>query len=292
MRNIPVEVVRSSLEVDAHVYTADQPAEPEYTLRLHLVTTDASARNIHWTDVHGKAIYPEEAFDEIARWSPGSRHTISQLRGEAREIRLSGSGESPERTAATGYFAGAIFVALLIYIAVSIMSSQGDPWITGSRLNLLFTPSGAFISFGVVAAVCALLYAAWYVPKINSWPMVTATVQAAPESYDPATLPPNVSITPAARKRFESSRHRVIAFAWNGEIIHGGVGAMEGPYDELAGSVCGPNGLPCPFWINPANRWDIAARLGWNAGLFVPVGFFLLLAAVFFGVGFHWRHGF
>ena len=69
----------------------------------------------------------------------------------------------------------------------------------------------------------------------------------------------------------------------NGTAIHGGIGSMEGPYDELAGSVCGPNGLPCPFWINPNDRWDIAARLGWNAGLFVPVGFFLIIAAAFFG---------
>ena len=107
-----------------------------------------------------------------------------------------------------------------------------------------------------------------------TWPSVTATVQPAPESYDPVSLPPNVTITPAGRRKLEASRHRVITFSWNGTTIHGGIGAMEGAYDELATSVCGPNGLPCPFWIDPNDRWDIAARLGWNAGLFVPAAFF------------------
>ena len=143
---------------------------------------------------------------------------------------------------------------------------------------------------GAVATLCAVLYAAWHIPKILTWPMVTATVQPAPESYDPTSLPPNVTITPAGRRRLDASRHRVISFPWNGTTIHGGIGAMEGPYDELAKkSVCGANGIPCPFWTNPKDRWEIAARLGWNAGLFVPVGFFLIIAAAFFGAGLNSR---
>ena len=286
MRGVPVEVVRSSLVMDAPIYTAGQPAEPEYSLRLDLLTTDGSNRSIHWADVHGKAVYPEEAYDELTKWRPGSRHMISQIRGEAREIRLAGTQDSPERGAAIYYLFGAVFVAFLMYLALALMDSQGDPWIRGSPLIHLFNLKGGFIAMGAVATLCAVLYAAWHIPKILTWPSVTATVQPAPESYDPASLPPNVTITPAGQRKLEASRHRVITFSWNGTTIHGGIGVMEGAYDELATSVCGLNGLPCPFWINPNDRWDIAARLGWNAGLFVPAGFFLIIAAAFFGAGF------
>ena len=158
-----------------------------------------------------------------------------------------------------------------------------------SWFNSAFGLSGGFIAFGIVATLCAIAYAAWHIPKIISWPMVTATVRSAPESYDPASLPPNVTITPAGQRRLNSSRHRVIAFPWNGGTIHGGVGSMEGPYDELKGSICGPDGLPCPFWINPNDRWDIAARLGWNAGLFVPVLFFLVFGVAFTKTGLYLR---
>ena len=162
-----------------------------------------------------------------------------------------------------------------------------------SPRHFVFSAIGVVIGIGVfilfvagVLKVRAVLYAAWHIPKILTWPSVTATVQPAPESYDPVSLPPNVTITPAGRRKLEASRHRVITFSWNGTTIHGGIGVMEGAYDELATSVCGLNGLPCPFWINPKDRWDIAARLGWNAGLFVPAGFFLIFAAAFFGAGF------
>jgi hypothetical protein len=276
MRNIPVEVVRSSLVIDAPIYTAGQPAEPQYSLRLDLLTTDGSKRAIKWNDIHGKAVYPEEDYDELAKWSLGSRHTISQLRGEAREIRLAGTQDSPERNAAGYYLAGAIFIAFLMYLALALMESQGDPWVPHSLLSI----RGGLKTIAAISTVCAVLYAAWYIPKIMTWPAVTATVQSAPESYDPATLPPNVTITPAGRKRLESSRHRVITFQWNGTTIHGGIGSMEGRYDELAGSAS-----TLKFWINPEDRWDVAARLGWNAGLFVPAGFFLIVAAAFFAAG-------
>lgn len=272
MRNIPVEVIRSSLVIDAPIYTAGQPAEPEYTLQVDFLTTDGSRRAIHWNDIHGKAVYPEEAYDELEKWSPGSHHTISQLRGEAREIRLGGTQDSPERRAAGYYLAGAIFVAFLMYLALALMKSQGDPRVPHS----LFSIRGGFRTMGAISAICAV----WHVSKIMTWPMVTATVHSAPESFDPATLPPNVTITPAGRKRLEASRHRVLTFQWNGTTIHGGIGSMEGRYDELAGS-----GSMHKFWINPNDRWEIAARLGWNAGLFLPTGLFLTTAAAFFAAG-------
>ncbi|MFN0106789.1 MAG: hypothetical protein ACKV2U_32430 [Bryobacteraceae bacterium] len=283
MRSVPVEVVRSSLVMDAHVYTPGQPAEPEYTLRLDLVTTDGSARNIHWEDAPGKAVYPEEAIDEFLRWSPGTRHTISQLRGEAREIRLAGSVDWPESGAAVAYLVGAVFLAFMALLALGV-SSQND-----SRLRPLFGMWIGFFSVGAVATLCAVLYAAWYIPKIGSWPMVGATTQTAPESYDPAGLPANVTITPATRKRFESSQHRVITFSWNGTPIRGGIGSMDGPYDQLASSNCTAGGPPCTFWFSPTDRWDIAARLGWGPGLFIPLGFFLVFGLAFSGVGLHLR---
>jgi hypothetical protein len=205
MRNLPVEVICSSLLIDAPIYTAGQPAEPEYSLRLDLLTTDGSRRAIHWNDIHGKAVYPEEAYDELAEWSPGSRYNISQLRGEAREIRLTETQDSPKRSAAGYYLAGAIFVSFLMYLALALMESQGDPWVRHS----LFPIRGGFETIGAISTVCAVLYAAWYIPKIMRSPTVTATVQSAPDSYDPGSLPPNVTITPAGRKHLDSRRNRV-----------------------------------------------------------------------------------
>ena len=284
MRTIPVEVVRSSLLIDTPSDSIADPNEVDYTLRLDLLTTDGSARPIHWEDVPARAAYPEEAFDELTRWAPGARHNIFQLRGEARAIRLPGSVVDQELTSAIGFFGATVFFGLF---AIAILTTVGheDSWFRNSKLNRIFGVWLVFASIGVGALAGDIVFISYQLPKIVSWATATATLQSAPSEYEPQSLPPNVQITPAARKRLQTYSHNVLTFQWNGATLHGGLGANGGPYDELAREACISTSIPCQFRISPTDRWNVAAKPGWNVEFFLPVGMFTLFGVAFTGAG-------
>lgn len=284
MRTIPVEVVRSSLLIDIPSDSIGDPNDIDYTLRLDLLTTDGSARPIHWEDVPARAAYPEEAFDELTRWAPGARHNIFQLRGEARAIRLPGSVVDQELSSAIGFLAAAAFFGLFT-IAILTTVGQEDSWFRNSWLKRLLGPWLVFASVGVAALVGDIVFLSYQLPKIVSWPTATATLQSSSAEYEPQSLPPNVQITPAARKRLQTYSHNVITFQWNGATLHGGLGANEGPYDELAREVCTSTSASCQFRISPSDRWNVAAKPGWNVEFFMPVGMFTLFGVAFTGAG-------
>lgn len=284
MRTIPVEVVRSSLLVDIPSDSTGDPNDIDYTLRLDLLTTDGSARPIHWEDIPARAAYPEEAFDELTRWAPGARHNIFQLRGEARAIRLPGSVVDQELSSAIGFFAATVFFGLFT-IAILTTVGHEDSWFRNSKLRRIFGAWLVFAFVGVGALTADFIFLSSQLPKIVSWPTATATLQSAPSEYEPQNLPPNVQITPAARKRLQTYPHNVLTFQWNGATLHGGLGANEGPYDELAREVCISTSTPCQFRISATDRWNVAAKPGWNAEFFMPVGMFTLFGVAFTGAG-------
>lgn len=284
MRTIPVEVVRSSLLIDASSDVTADPTDVDYTLRLDLITTDGSARPIHWEDVPASAAYPEEAFDELTRWAPGARHQIYQLRGEARAIRLPGSLALQELNAAIGFLI-AIVIFGFFALALGTIAAEESSWLTNSWLRRHLGIWIVFFTVGVCALTGDFLFIATQLPKIVSWTSATATLQSAPADYEPQSLPPNVQITPEARRRIQLHPHNVLTFQWNGATLHGGLGANQGPYDELAREVCISKSTPCHFRISPTDRWNVAAKPGWNVEFFVPVGMFTLFGVAFTGAG-------
>ena len=284
MRTVPIEVVRSSLLIDASSDVTADPTDVDYTLRLDLITTDGSARPVHWEDAPARAAYPEEAFDELTRWAPGARHEIFQLRGEARAIRLPGSSASQELNAAIGFLIGSFFFGFFALV-IGAIAGEESSWFRNSWLKRRFGIWIVFFSIGVAALLGDFLFIATQLPKIVSWPSVTATLQPAPSDYEPQSLPPNVQITPEARKRIQLLPHNVLTFQWNGATLHGGLGANEGPYVDLAREVCISTSVPCQFRISPTDRWEVAAKPGWNIEFFLPVGMFTLFGVAFAGAG-------
>ncbi|MBI2684969.1 MAG: hypothetical protein HYX27_01535 [Acidobacteria bacterium] len=283
MRSVPVEVVRSALLIDCPVNKDGAPLEPEFTLSLDLVTRDGSERPIHWEDSPANAAYAEEAIDEVARWAPGSRHVIHQIRGEGRAIRLPGSGESPERTAAIGFAIAAVFMGFIALVVLGV-DAETESWFRRSALSRMLGVWVVFFLVGIGALTASILFAATQMRKIVSWPAVTATVEDSPAIYGTPKLPANVTITPAALKWSESNRHSVITFPWNGATIHGGIGRAEGRYDALH-ATCWSSGTTCHFRISPTDRWSVAVSAGWNSDFFVPTGMFLLFGVAFTGAG-------
>ena len=284
MRTIPVEVVRSSLLIDVPPEGTGDPSDVDYTLRLDLVTTDGTARPIHWEDVPARAAYPEEAFDELTRWAPGARHEIFQLRGEARAIRLPGASDSQELDAAIFLLCATLFLGFFALTFVALASEE-SPWFLPSWLKQHLGVWLVFFSVGMVALGGDFLFITTQLPKIISWPTAVATGAPPPAEYDSSSLPPNVVITAAARQRIKAHSHTVLTFQWNGATLHGGLGANEGPYDALAHDVCRSTDPPCRFKISPTDRWNVAAKPGWNVEFFMPVGMFTLFGVAFTGAG-------
>ncbi len=284
MRTVPVEVVRSSLLIDASSDPTGDPTDVDYTLRLDLVTTDGSSRPIHWEDVPARSAYPEEAFDELTRWAPGARHQIFQLRGEARAIRLPGSSASQELNAAIGFAFATAFFAFFT-LTFGAIAGEESTWFRRPWLKRNLGVWLVFFSVGVAAFIGDFFFLANQLSKILYWPAAVATMRHAPAEYDPQSLPPNVHMTAAARDRLRLRSHEVLTFQWNGATLHGGIGSNEGPYDELAHQACRSSEESCQFRISPTDRWNVAAKPGWNVEFFMPVGMFTLFGVAFTGAG-------
>lgn len=284
MRTVPVEVVRSSLLIDASADPTAEAFDIDYTLRVDLITTDGSARSIHWEDVPARAAYPEEAFDELTRWAPGARHQIFQLRGEARAIRLPGSSAYQELSAAFGFGIAVFFFGFFFITIGTIVFSESD-WFRNPWMKKNLGIWVLFFGVGITVLAGDFLFLFTNIPKNLTWPTVVATVDRTSAEYDRQSLPPNVQITPAARESLRLRPHNVITFQWNGATLHGGLGANGGSYEELAESVCVNSESPCRFRISPVNRWEIYPHAVWSAPFFAPAGMLTLFGVAFTSAG-------
>jgi len=285
LRAVPVDVVRSSLLIDIPRHTDSPYTYPDFILRLDLKTADGGDRVLHWEDAAGLAAYPEEAFDELARWAPGTRHTIYQIRGDAREIRLPGGPRLPEVNGISGYGFGIIFFGFAVVICVG-MFAESNSRFDFPRLKQFAGVWLIFFSFGVLMAGGAVAFVISEVPRHFTWARMTAGVGPSITKYDPSTFPSNVHMTEAAQQKLESAPRRVLTTIWNGTPIHAVMGRMDGVYDGLS-AVCGSfdSDTSCEFHMSPTNRWGVIGKYRWGGEFFVPLGMFTLFGTVFCGVG-------
>ena len=269
LRTIPVEVVRSSLLLDA----PSNGSHLELILRLDLKTTDGAERLIHWEEAPGRAAYPEEGYDELRRWAPRTRHQIYQYRGQAREFRLP-STKSPELFAMVVYLFGGFFLGFFLFIFRAVANEDGP------RLGGIWI---IFFVVGIGAIIGSALFVWHEIPKRLSWPSVVATLEPVTETTaeaSPKPLPDNVVITPAGRQLLERSSYKVLQF--NG--LHAGLGNFRGSYEGLA-NRCASGDQECRFAINPNDRWDVELDARWDETFFFPLLLFLVFGLAFSGAG-------
>ncbi len=276
MRVMPVEVVNSSLLVDA-----DSDRDPFFVLRLDLRSTDSNDRRIRWEEELSQANFIEEAYDELRRWAPGSRHNVQFLRGQAREIRIEVSGFNPELNAAGGWAFGAGF-ALMVGIPFLGVAAPESSWMRRLGLHKYLGPWLAFSMFGVFPLLGAIGFAIVETPKRFDWLTVTGT-RVNHEQMPPA--PPNVEITPQVKEILEEKKASFfVRYEWNGRVLYGGLGRHNGAYSELT-SACEGQSTNCTFRSSPTNRWEVKRELGFNEDYWAPLGILTIFGVAFTGAG-------
>ena len=266
MRTVSVEVIRSSLLFDA----LGKGNDLDITLLLDLKTTDGSERAIHWEEEGGHAAYPEEAYDVLRHWAPGSLHEIRQMWGQARKIRLPDTQSSELMLFALYLVVAACVIFFALAFAASDIDGASGVWL-------------AFFFVGVAFFVGAGLFAWFEIPKRISWPSVVATRESAPDptaEAPPLVFPDNVAVTPAARKLLERSRYVVLRF--NG--FHAGLGSFGGRYESLK-PRCESGKEVCRFVINPQDRWDVELNANWDDAFYAPLAVLGVFGLAFGGAG-------
>jgi hypothetical protein len=276
MRVMPVEVVSSSLFVDA-----DAERYPFFVLRLDLRSTDANDRRIRWDEEISQAFYIEEAYDELRRWAPGTRHNVQFLRGQAREIRIEVSGVNPELQAAGGWTFGAGF-ALMIGIPLLGMAVPEDSRMRRLGLHKYVGPWLALSVFGFFPLIGAAAFAIVETPKRFQWKAVDG-VPVSRKDLPPA--PPNVEITAQVKPILEEKKAPFfVRHEWNGRVFHGGLGEHNGPYEELY-STCEISQKSCRFYVSPTNRWEIKRAMAFDKEYWAPLGILSFFGVAFTGAG-------
>jgi hypothetical protein len=251
-----VEVAESSLAI------GEEPATEglRYVLRLHLRSGGHGL--LTHEQILSHASYPDEAYDELRFWAPGSRREVYLLSGDRPEIRLLTTDSFPEFERGVRFSAASLFVLAV----TAVLSGMAF----GKNVVKRLIP-GCLLLFGLIPVAGALLFSIYAVPQYAMWPRVTAV-----GLVQPPEPPKAVSWTPAARTRLSAAPYRVIRFTHAGRTLHGGIGAFHGAYDVLD-ARCGI-GKECQFWMDPSNRWDVLPERNVSEML-TPIG----LAAVFGG---------
>ena len=268
MRTIAVEVVHSSLLIDA----TGKGNDLDLILRLDLKTTDGSGRTIHWEEGDGPAAYPEEGYDELRHWAPGTRHQVYQLRGQAEEIRLP-DAKSPELVQMIIYLFLGVFTGFFAFVFSATLTERSF----GVWLVFFLVGVGAFFGAGLFA---------WFeIPKRLDWPSVVATLEPAPApeataEAQPRVVPENVVISPAAQQLLGRSSYKVLRF--NG--LHAGLGGFGGRYDVLK-ARCESGDQECRFVVNPHDRWDVEPDAQWDGDLWAPLAIMAVFGLAFCGAG-------
>ncbi len=278
MRSVDVSVAASSLRVDA---TPPERGETSgwlfYYLQLDFRAEDGSGRKLHWEGEAGRAAYPEEAFDELRLWGPGTRHRIQIIRGNARELRLN-EMEQPELEAGTGLL---ILAAMLGMIALAMLVGLGDEnsplrrFAFGRRLGIWTI----FFGFGLLPLLGWGGFTASHVYRMATWQETSARRVEAGHRFDAAQLPKGVEVTPAARAILAEAKYDLIEYEWRGQRVRGGIGHFEGVHSHLGSAD------RLRFRISPKNRWELSEKLGWNADFWAPFGVLLFFGVAFCGAG-------
>lgn len=261
MRSAEVLVKTSRLSIDHN----PSPNEPpyEYAIDVELETTDSSHRRINERLELPEAGCPEEAYDELAHWAPGSIHQIYLLRGDATDIRLEpGRGTNQELTEAAMWLFPGVF-ALLGWMAFQ----DADGKLGAHAFSLVF-----FV-FGIPLLLSGLGIIGQCVWKRFGWQQSEVKVIEATRRWDPALAPAGTKIHPvAAQKLTEMGPYRLAEFSFNGRKLRLGLSA------EASGSTY-------QFWVNPSNRFDYTWD-PWYRATGPDVFVFLLMGLVFSGIGY------
>lgn len=287
LRAVPVEVLQSSLKVDA----ARGETHLRNFLLLDLRTTDGAERRIRAEELLSRATYPEEALDELRAWAPGSRHVVYELRGATREIRLPGAGQSPELDTALLALGLTLFVVVMIFI-ITMAVVQERLWMQSwpvFRYLGFWTP---FSAVGLFMGLALMAFLWFEAPRRWSWQPVEATADGPAELGAEAPrrqLPEEVQVTPAAAAVLERAAYRILQFAGpEGSMLHAGIGNLNGPYEGLAAN-CPVEAASCRFFVDPNDRWDFEVDPSWDERFFLPAGMLFLFAVVFSAVGWFLR---
>lgn len=283
MRTIPVEVVKSSLRIEA----APEGDSVDYLLRMELKTTDAARRIFSAEAYLGRATYPEEAYDELASWAPGTRHLVYQVRGAARQIRLPGPGQAPELDKALVLLVLSLFPGFFAIALVAILFEE-NAWLRRTGLRKALGIWMVFSAVGLVMGIGFGLFVWSEAPKRFGWVQAvareTGEIRATAEA-EPRAFPANVEVTDHAKRILDGTSYRLLQFtAPDGRTWRAGIGTLGGPYDSLR-YACPAGEAECRFSMDPANRWDVATDLQWDGQFFLPAGLFLFFAVTFSGVG-------
>lgn len=272
MRHVKAKAVAANLTIDWGRTEESSSEEPLYRLVVELVAMDESKRVFHFEGDPGQAVYPEEAMDSLERFAVGTGHTVSMLRGNARELRFDQFESNPEITKGIAWSFGAVFAAL-IGIAAYVAMDKVGPWIV-------------FFGFGLLPLLGAIPVGWGASHRIMNWKQVTAQNIGEPAPFDVTKSRPNVQITPRALENLPQHPYQRIEFQWQGRTLHGGLGPFRGIYDT---------DLPTrnlTFFMNPNDRWEIDESLTWGEDFAFPTGILALFGIVFTGVGLLIRRGF
>lgn len=283
MRSAEVRVLESSMKIDMmpSPYARSLPYVG-YLLRLRLQTTDAYLRELSWEMEAGKATYPEEAFDELRAWAPGTIHKIQFLRGDARSLRIEEVERSPELESAIGSAKLSAFLSAIVILC--LVAARADDRIFAKGL---FRPWLVFCGFGLIFLLSWIGFTTSQIWRAATWRKVTVQVPEQVTKLDAATLPANVEITSKAKEKLANTEYRVFPFEWNGRTLHGAVATRGSLHGEFDGSYSASSGMPGPlrFHISPDNRWDLQVELGRGKDFWLPFGMFLIFGLGLAGAG-------
>jgi hypothetical protein len=237
MRNLEVKVVSSNLSITR----STEPGEPpyEFSLRLVLETTDSSPRQIVENLYLERATYPEEAYDELAFWAPGTFHKVHLIRGNAREIRISNYGPNPELNKA------AIFLFPAIFCGMAWFAFKGASGELGAKaFSMVFFFVGVPLLLGGIAMYGQGLWREYACQR------TPAKVIDGKRSWQPASAPPGTVVEPAAAAGLANlGVYSIAEYRLGDRTLHFGM-----PSGEQVG-------FEFPVWVNPSDRFELSGKI-------------------------------
>ncbi|GEM_PF-972848 len=280
-RVVPASVVASKLKIDWGRTDSDSYEEPLYTLSVDLKADDSSGRSFTWEGDPGRAVYPEEALDELKRWSPGTQHNVGILRGNARQLRMDQMESNPEVGKGIGWLFGFFFAGLtgIASLVAGNIDSRHHPRFAFLNGFGIWT---VFLAFGLMPLLGSFAFAWGMSERINTWKPVVARKIGTSVPFDTTKPIPNVEITPKALTALVEHPYDRIEFNWKGQTLHGGIGRWQGIYDRGTAAA----GDEYRFHSSPADRWEIRPSLSWGEDFWAPFGILLFFGFAFTGASF------
>jgi hypothetical protein len=267
LRSYPAEVTASKLKVDYGFSAAESREQPLYTLVVDFVASDESKRSVHWEGMPGSALYPEEAFDEVARFAPGTKHNLSMPGINGRAVRIDSMEKNPE------VFKGFVWGCCCFVLA---LVSWGFVLLHKSKKSGVWA---AFVVIGMMPILATLPVGYFAYEKLTSWEYVSGKIIGERKAFDPLPPLPNVEFSAKALEKLPTVQYQSFEFEWNGKVLHGGYGGWFGAYD-VASAQESPR-----FYVSPKDRWATEVSLDWKEDFWTPCGILLVFGVVFSGAG-------